>query len=153
MKAAYSSSLPVFSSFISFASSLSLYTQPCITVILFCVSVPVLSEQIVFAPPIVSHAERWRTRLLSFIIFFTEYASAIVTESGRPSGMASTRMATPVMNACTMNAQSSSSQAVPREKKVMRWSTIITTTVTAATVAPTTDSILARSASLICSGV
>jgi len=34
------------------------------------VSVPVLSEQMVVALPIVSQASRWRTRLLSLIIFY-----------------------------------------------------------------------------------
>ena len=67
--------------------------------------------------------------------------------------MASTKIATPVMNACTTKAQSSSSHAVPRVKKVTRCSAIITTTVTAATVAPTIDSIFARFASFTCSGV
>ena len=36
---------------------------------LFVVRVPVLSEQMVVALPIVSQASRWRTRLLSLIIF------------------------------------------------------------------------------------
>lgn len=39
------------------------------TVIRLVVSVPVLSEQMAVALPIVSQASRWRTRLLSFIIF------------------------------------------------------------------------------------
>jgi len=39
------------------------------TVIRFVVKVPVLSLQIVVAFPIVSHASRWRTKLLSFVIF------------------------------------------------------------------------------------
>lgn len=40
------------------------------TVIRFVVNVPVLSEQIDVALPIVSQASKWRTRLLSFIIFW-----------------------------------------------------------------------------------
>mmetsp|Transcript_10584 Transcript_10584/g.65121 ORF Transcript_10584/g.65121 Transcript_10584/m.65121 type:complete len:233 (+) Transcript_10584:2930-3628(+) len=56
--------------------------------------VPVLSEQITVAPPMVSHAARARTKLLSFIIFFMEYASDIVTAKGRPSGTATTTMVT-----------------------------------------------------------
>jgi len=40
------------------------------TVILLVVSVPVLSEQIAVALPIVSQASRCRTRLLSCIIFY-----------------------------------------------------------------------------------
>ena len=49
----------------SLASNMVSITTPSTTVILFCVSVPVLSLQTVVAPPIVSHASRWRTRLLS----------------------------------------------------------------------------------------
>ena len=49
--------------------------------ILPVVKVPVLSEQIVVALPIVSQALRWRTRLLSVIILFTENANAMVTAS------------------------------------------------------------------------
>lgn len=45
-------------------------TNVCTTVMRFVVRVPVLSEQIAVALPMVSHASRWRTRLLSFIIFF-----------------------------------------------------------------------------------
>ena len=44
--------------------------HPSVTVILFSVSVPVLSEQIAVAPPMVSHAASTRTKLLSCIIFF-----------------------------------------------------------------------------------
>lgn len=40
------------------------------TVIRFVVSVPVLSEQMAVAFPIVSQASKCRTRLLSFIIFY-----------------------------------------------------------------------------------
>jgi len=42
------------------------------TVIRFSVSVPVLSEQMAVAPPIVSQAARTRTKLLSFIILRME---------------------------------------------------------------------------------
>ena len=55
---------------------------------------PVLSEQMVVAPPIVSHAARCLTKLLSFIIFFMEYASDIVTARGKPSGTATTTIVT-----------------------------------------------------------
>ena len=54
----------------------------------FDVSVPVLSVQMLVHPPIVSHAAITRTRFLSFCIFLTEYASAMVTASGKPSGTA-----------------------------------------------------------------
>lgn len=43
----------------------------CTTVMRLVVRVPVLSEQMAVALPMVSHASRWRTRLLSFIIFCT----------------------------------------------------------------------------------
>mmetsp|Transcript_48749 Transcript_48749/g.115777 ORF Transcript_48749/g.115777 Transcript_48749/m.115777 type:complete len:232 (+) Transcript_48749:1840-2535(+) len=65
------------------------------TVILPVVSVPVLSEQIVVALPIVSHALRCLTRFWSSIIFLTEKARAMVTASGRPSGTATTKTVTP----------------------------------------------------------
>ena len=48
----------------------------------FSVSVPVLSEQMSVALPIVSHAARTRMRFWSFNIFRVEYASEIVTASG-----------------------------------------------------------------------
>lgn len=51
---------------------------------------PVLSVQMVVAQPMVSAAARLRTRLLSASMRFTLYASAIVTASGKPSGMATT---------------------------------------------------------------
>ena len=51
---------------------------------------PVLSVQMVVAQPIVSAAARLRTRLLSASMRFTLYARAMVTASGRPSGMATT---------------------------------------------------------------
>ena len=50
----------------------SKYSPPiklCTTVILLVVKVPVLSEQMAVALPIVSHASKCRTKLLSCIIF------------------------------------------------------------------------------------
>ena len=44
----------------------------CTTVMRLVVSVPVLSEQMAVALPMVSQASRCRTRLLSFIIFLSE---------------------------------------------------------------------------------
>lgn len=64
--------------------------QNWVNVILFMVSVPVLSEHILSAPPMVSHAYIFLTRLLSFNIFLTETARDRVTERGRPSGIATT---------------------------------------------------------------
>lgn len=54
------------------------------------VKVPVLSEQMLLAPPIVSQASSFRTKLLSTNIFLTEKARDKVTARGRPSGMATT---------------------------------------------------------------
>jgi len=51
--------------------SKTLYHQV-VRVILFCVRVPVLSEQMQSAPPIVSQAYSFLTRLLSLSIFLTE---------------------------------------------------------------------------------
>ncbi len=64
------------------------------TCILFCVSVPVLSEQMTVAEPIVSQATSWRTRLLARVIFCMARASDTVTLIGRPSGTATTMMMT-----------------------------------------------------------
>ena len=63
-----------------------------VTVIKFLVRVPVLSEQIIFAPPIVSHASSFRTKFLSFIILLTDTARLNVTASGSPSGIATTKI-------------------------------------------------------------
>ena len=49
-----------------------------------CVSVPVLSEQMVVALPIVSHASMCRTRLWHLVIWRTAKASESVTASGKP---------------------------------------------------------------------
>ena len=51
---------------------------------------PVLSVQMVVAQPMVSAALSLLTRLLSLSIRFTEYARAIVTARGNPSGTATT---------------------------------------------------------------
>ncbi len=64
------------------------------TCILFCVSVPVLSEQMTVAEPIVSQATSWRTRLLARVIFCMARASDTVTLIGSPSGTATTMMMT-----------------------------------------------------------
>jgi hypothetical protein len=61
-----------------------------VTVMRFSVNVPVLSEQMSVALPIVSHAANTRIKLLSFNILRVEYAREMVTAKGRPSGMATT---------------------------------------------------------------
>ena len=54
------------------------------------VRVPVLSEHISLAPPIVSEDSSFLTRLFSFFIFITEKAKESVTAKGKPSGTAMT---------------------------------------------------------------
>ena len=61
-----------------------------ITVILFRVRVPVLSEQMWVAPPIVSEEASFLTRLLSCLILAEEKERERVTASGKPSGIATT---------------------------------------------------------------
>lgn len=68
-----------------------------VQVIWFLVRVPVLSEQMLLAPPIVSQDDSFLTKLLSTSIFYTEYASEIITARGSPSGTATTTIATPTM--------------------------------------------------------
>ncbi len=64
------------------------------TCILFCVSVPVLSEQMTVAEPMVSQATSCRTRLLARVILRMARASDTVTLIGSPSGTATTMMMT-----------------------------------------------------------
>jgi len=52
----------------------------------------------------VSQAARTLMKFLSAYIFFVEYARAIVTASGSPSGIATTIMVTPWMKAPTIPA-------------------------------------------------
>ena len=51
---------------------------------------PVLSEQMTVAEPIVSQATSWRTRVLARVIFRMARASDTVTLIGSPSGTATT---------------------------------------------------------------
>lgn len=53
-------------------------------VIRLVVRVPVLSEQMVVALPIVSQASKCRTRLLSLVIFCTANDRANATANGKP---------------------------------------------------------------------
>ena len=69
------------------------------TVILFCVSVPVLSEQIYVAAPSVSTAGRRRMTALLFAILCTPSERTTVTTAGSPSGIAATARLTESMNA------------------------------------------------------
>jgi len=60
------------------------------TVILFNVKVPVLSEQMWVAPPMVSEEANFLTRLFNFFMAALEKEREIVTARGRPSGIATT---------------------------------------------------------------
>merc|ERR550534_2237205 len=70
------------------------------TLMIFVVKVPVLSEQIVVAFPMVSQAASFRTKLLSSYILLIEYANETVTASGRPSGTATTIIVTETTMFC-----------------------------------------------------
>ena len=61
-----------------------------VTSILFCVSVPVLSEQTTFTHPSVSTIGSFFTITRFFAILITPNASVTVTTMGRPSGIAAT---------------------------------------------------------------
>ncbi len=58
----------------------------------FCVSVPVLSQQIVVVEPSVSTAGRWRTSALRLAMRCVAMASESVTVGSRPSGTLATMM-------------------------------------------------------------
>ena len=77
-----------------------------ITVILFSVRVPVLSEQMWVAPPIVSADERVLTKLFSFYIFLEAKLKEIVTAKGSPSGMATTITVTAIIKVFKSSFQS-----------------------------------------------
>mmetsp|Transcript_11196 Transcript_11196/g.46999 ORF Transcript_11196/g.46999 Transcript_11196/m.46999 type:complete len:661 (-) Transcript_11196:570-2552(-) len=78
--------------------------HPSVTVMRFCVSVPVLSALSCVALPMVSHASSRRTRFWSIIILRMANASPRVMARGRPSGMATTTMVTElIMNSRTFS--------------------------------------------------
>ena len=100
-------------------------TSSAVTVILFSVSVPVLSEQMTVTEPSVSTAGSFRISALRFSIFCAPSASAMVTTAGKPSGTAATAMLTAVRN-ISLNP---SPRIIPSAK--------ITTTITNAATART----------------
>mmetsp|Transcript_31673 Transcript_31673/g.77668 ORF Transcript_31673/g.77668 Transcript_31673/m.77668 type:complete len:275 (+) Transcript_31673:2292-3116(+) len=119
--------LPGSSSVVAFGSATTLpHTIILTTDILPVVSVPVLSEQIVVALPIVSHADDVLTMFMSVIIFLTEKANAIVTARGRPSGTATTKMVMPVIRKvihcelCTALSHSSLQHALVEKSTAKR---------------------------------
>ncbi len=72
--------------------------HPSTTVILFCVSVPVLSEQITVVLPSVSTDGRVRTMAFNFTRRCTPIASTIVDTICSPSGIAATARLTAIIN-------------------------------------------------------
>lgn len=74
-----------------------------VTVIIFYVRVPVLSEQISLHPPIISQLDNYLTKLLSSFILLTLNAKLIVTAKGSPSGTATTIIVTAIINADTIS--------------------------------------------------
>ena len=79
------------------ARSFSSPPQWSTTVILFCVRVPVLSEQIIWVHPRVSTAVRRRIIAFCFDIFVTPIERTIVTTATSPSGIAATARLTASM--------------------------------------------------------
>ena len=75
-----------------------LLTYTFFTVILFCVNVPVLSEQITVALPKVSTAGNFLTIAFFFTILCTPIARTMVDTATSPSGMAATAKLTAVIN-------------------------------------------------------
>ena len=67
------------------------------TVILFCVSVPVLSEQITCVQPSVSTAESLRIMACFLLILVTPIESTMVTTAAKPSGIAATASDTAII--------------------------------------------------------
>ena len=101
----FNSNLFVFSIIsIPFSKSSILYSFPLkntfCTVILFCVSVPVLSEHITVLLPNVSTAGNFFTMACFFTIFCTPIANTIVDTATNPSGIAATANDTAVINIC-----------------------------------------------------
>mmetsp|Transcript_100503 Transcript_100503/g.162036 ORF Transcript_100503/g.162036 Transcript_100503/m.162036 type:complete len:459 (+) Transcript_100503:2789-4165(+) len=127
------------------------------TVILPVVRVPVLSEQIVVAEPMVSHELMCRTRQLSFCIFPTERERVMATASGSPSGTATTKTVTPTtMNRshsrwCILWLNSSLQQALLTNARAKRMSKMPTVAHPATAPAFVISSVM--SSSLDCSTV
>ncbi len=74
-----------------------------VTVILFCVSVPVLSEHMTVVLPRVSTEGRLRTMAFLFASLCTPIASTMVETAGSPSGIAAAASETDVMNIESMS--------------------------------------------------
>mmetsp|Transcript_15972 Transcript_15972/g.26936 ORF Transcript_15972/g.26936 Transcript_15972/m.26936 type:complete len:202 (+) Transcript_15972:2344-2949(+) len=83
------------------------------TVILLRVRVPVLSEQMWVALPMVSEEASFRTRLFSFLILALEKLREIVTARGSPSGMATTTTVMAMMTDSSRDLYSLKSFSTP----------------------------------------
>ncbi len=108
MSAAVESSAPAVSSVPAVPSnpgSVRTFPQEYIevTVILFCVSVPVLSEHMTVVLPRVSTEGRLRTMAFLFASLCTPIASTMVETAGSPSGIAAAASETDVMNIESMS--------------------------------------------------
>ena len=121
---------------------------------MFCVSVPVLSEQIFVAPPMISQEDNSFTRLFSSFILFTENAKAIVTASGRPSGTATTIIVIAIKKLFTTAYKLSKhkKQASPITMSTTKWISNATIVNAAATV-PIFPISSATVSSFYCKGV
>ena len=110
-----------------------------VTVMLFCVNVPVLSVQMQVALPITSQEARVFTKLLSSFILFTLYARAIVTANGRPSGTATTIIVTAIKKAFIISYSDYMhiKQWFPKIIWIIKW-TMRAPIVKAATIVPIT---------------
>ena len=105
---AASSNFASLHSAIAVRSSVSSSPACSTTVILFCVSVPVLSEQMICVQPSVSTAVSLRMIAFLLDMFVTPMDSTTVTTAANPSGIAATASDT-----ATMNVSSSSAPLMP----------------------------------------
>jgi hypothetical protein len=109
-----------------------------VTVILFCVRVPVLSEQMTVTEPRVSTAGSLRMSALRLTMRWAPMASEKVWTAGSPSGTIATAMA--------MAMISTSAQVLPSMRRPVR-------ATTAATARAMMASVLPSRSSFFCSGV
>ena len=74
------------------------------TVILFCVNVPVLSEQIICVQPSVSTAVNFRIMAFLLDILVTPILKTMVTTAANPSGIAATAKLTAIIKVDKMES-------------------------------------------------
>ena len=96
------------------------------TVILFWVSVPVLSEQITCAQPSVSTAVSFRITAFRFDILVTPMESTIVTTAASPSGIAATARLTATIKVFKMFCGVTPSFKMPTTKITAQMASTIT---------------------------